>query len=180
MQDKSDIELISRIKSGDILAYEILVKRYQKKLFYFANRIINNTSDAQEIVQDALYKTYQIIDRIDPKQSFSAYVYRMVKNNAISKIRTYKKSVSIDKFPDLIESDYDIYASLYNKDRQTKIKHLLQSLTANYRKVIELYFYRDLSYAEISRELKIPLNSVRTNLRRAKNLLKKELCDEAY
>jgi RNA polymerase sigma-70 factor, ECF subfamily len=179
MYQKADIELIQAIKAGDILAFENLVKKYQQPLFRFVMRVVWNEKDAEEIVQDTLFNTYKNIDKIDTTKTISTYIFAIAKNTAISVLRRKKVSVSFDKTVD-VEDDAKIFENLIQKETAQHIHLALNQLEEKYRLVIRLYYFEDLAYTEISRKCRIPLNSVRTILRRAKIQLKTILNYETY
>jgi RNA polymerase sigma-70 factor (ECF subfamily) len=177
MNRTPDESLISAIQQGDILAYGELVKRYQRGLFVFVMRIIHDEHAARDVVQETLVKVYQIIDRIDVQKKFSTFVFEIAKNQAISVLRSRKKNVSLEDIVD-IEDDKHFLEELYRSDMARGVRKAVSELASKYRKVITLYYFDDLSYEEVSRKLDIPVNTVRTHLKRAKEQLKKILIYE--
>lgn len=174
MQEKSDEELVSEIQTGNVLAFEALVKRYQNRLVGFIYRLTKDYPLSEEIVQDALFSIYKSIDRIDTKQKFSTYLFVVAKNTAISRLRSQKKTISLTEIT-LAETDEIIYEKLTHNETKETIQRALSSLTSQQREVIKLYYFADLAYEEISQRLKLPLNTVRTHLRRGRESLKKIL-----
>jgi RNA polymerase sigma-70 factor (ECF subfamily) len=177
MNRTPDESLISAIQQGDILAYGELVKRYQRGLFVFVMRIIHDEHAARDVVQETLVKVYQIIDRIDVQKKFSTFVFEIAKNQAISVLRSRKKNVSLEDIVD-IEDDKHFLEELYRSDMARGVRKAVSELATKYKKVITLYYFDDLSYEEVSRKLDIPVNTVRTHLKRAKEQLKKILIYE--
>ncbi len=174
MNPVTDEALVGRIKQGDISAYEILVKRYQQRLFGFVNRIVRQPDDTADIIQSVLFRVYTRIELIDEKRKFSPYVFSMAKNEALTFMRRKHYHVPIEE-EHLIEDDEKIYSQLVSQEESAAIRRVIGGLPEKYRRVIEYYYFLDLSYSEISVRCKIPLNTVRTNLRRAKELLKTQL-----
>lgn len=174
MQIRSDEECIARVKEGDILAYEQLVKRYEKPLLSFVFRMTGSADDAEDIVQDALFSVYVHVGRIDTARKVSSYIFAVAKNTAISYIRKRKKTVAL--FDDMsVMDDSFLYEQLAQDETLGRIKRVLQMMEKKYRRVIELYYFEDKTYEEISSMMHIPINTVRTHLRRAKEQMKKEL-----
>jgi RNA polymerase sigma-70 factor (ECF subfamily) len=170
----SDKELILAIRNGNILAYGQLVRKYQRGLYIFVFRMVRDEHEAQAITQDALYKVYQTIDRIDLGKKFSTYVFEIAKNLAISFLRSHKPNISLDIVLDMSD-DTSLYEMVSKKETREKVHKAVHRLPKKYRDVITLYYFRDLSYVEVGEKLHIPLNTVRTYLRRAKIELKKLL-----
>ncbi len=174
MNTKPDEQLVLAIREGNVLAYEELVKRYQRGLYVFVFRIIHNEDAAKDIVLESLFKVYQNIDKIDVKRKFLTYVFEIAKNAAISELRRQKYNVSLEEIVDVQEEE-SFVEELYRSDMAQQIRQEISKLSSKHQQVIRLYYYEELSYEEISAKLKVPLNTVRTYLRRAKIQLKHKL-----
>jgi RNA polymerase sigma factor (sigma-70 family) len=174
MSHKSDMELVTAIQKGDILSYEELVKRYQRGIFVFVVRLIRDEHTASDIVQETFIKTYQHIDRIDTTKKFSTYIFEIAKNTAFSYLRKLKQHISLDDIVNVGEEESFI-EEIYRWDVIHCVRTAVSALPQKYRQVISLYYFEELSYEEISKKLSLPINTVRTHLKRAKNILKKEL-----
>lgn len=170
MEHLDDIDLIKRIQNGDVLAFEVVVKRYQQVLFTFVRRIVRDDAPAEDITQEVLFKMYTRIDQIDLTKKFSTYLFEIAKNKSIDYLRTKKHMISIDDV-ELIDEDVSLYDLLVIQDAQTHIAELINSLPKQYQTVITMYYFEDLSYEEIAQKLSLPINTVRTHLRRAKAAL---------
>src|SRR5260221_3171776 len=171
--ESSDRELVLRIKSGDVLGFEVLVNKYQRSLYSFTNRIVKDDSATEDILQKTFLKIYKSIDRVDPDRKFSTYAFEIAKNTAISYLRTLRRQIPIDQIEiELSDSSFD---SLVKEDKEKRVSVAITSLPKKYQKVIRLYYFSDLSYNEIGQKLKLPVNTIRTHLRRAKEILKKTL-----
>jgi RNA polymerase sigma-70 factor (ECF subfamily) len=168
------MELVIAIQNGDIFAFEQLVKRYQKGLFAFAFRIVFNAGLAEEIVQDALFKIYGAIDRVDTKKKFSTYLFEITKNTAISALRGKRNTIPLEAIV-TASDDEAIYEQLNRKEEQERVRRAIRTLPDKYRHVIALYYFDELSYEEISKTVRLPINTVRTHLYRAKEQLKRKL-----
>ena len=179
MNLRSDEGLVREIQSGDISSYEEMVRRYQQRLFAFAYRIVGNREDAQEVVQDSLFTVYRNIEHIDPSKKFSSFIFTVTKNEALSKIRGKKTHVPLE-LVELADKDQTIYEQCITNDQSKRLKHIINSLDRKYKTVIELYYFGDLSYEEISKKCSMPLNTVRTRLKRSKELLRRKLLYETY
>jgi len=174
MDDLTDEQLVSKIQTGDVLAFETIVKRYQGRLWRLVQRISRDDATSEEVVQDALFSFYRTIDRFDTRKKVSGYLFTIARNAAISRLRQAKKQVSLEEI-ELAEEDETLYKQLVQSEEKRKVARALRHLPEKYRSIIRLYFFSELSYGEISRKLKLPLNTVRTNLRRAKEALRKLL-----
>lgn len=177
MLDYSDEELVIAIQGGEVFAFEQLVKRYQRKLLGFVFHIIHDEQSAQDIVQESLINLYKTIDRVDVRKKFSAYVFSIARNTAISYIRKNKKQVPLDDIL-VSQEEESLYDQITQAEQSHTIEEALAQVPVNYRKAIQLYYFDDLSYEEVGKTLKLPVNTVRTHLRRGKDLLKRILSYE--
>lgn len=171
MSEKTDETLVAQIQAGDILAFETLVKRYQKRLFSFVYRIVGDQFASEEVIQDTFFNIYKTIDRIETNRKFSTYLFTVAKNNTISYLRRKHKTTSLTDQE--IDEDENIYEKLITSEKRHAVNLALAKLEIKYRQVLKLYYFEDLSYEQISSKLKVPLNTVRTQLKRAKEALKK-------
>lgn len=160
----TDKELVVAVQSGDIAAFEMLVRRYQKRLHVYAVRFVGSHQSADEVVQDALFKLYQTIDRVDASRKLSSYVYTITKHTAISYLRSHRSLLRLNEM--IAQEEKADFSHIYDA---------VDQLSASYRSVIKLYYFDELSYKEISSKLRVPINTVRTYLFRAKKLLKERL-----
>lgn len=167
MEAKSDEELVREIQDGNILSFETLVRRYQSRIIFFARRYVRSEDLAEEVAQDSFYKVYRAIDRVDPKRKFSTYLFEIAKNTAISYLRKTKQELPLSEELAALETD--------SVAEKIDVQMALASLPKEDKKVVELYYFSGLSYEEIARQLKIPINTMRTKLRRAREKLRKKL-----
>jgi RNA polymerase sigma-70 factor (ECF subfamily) len=174
IQARSDEELVRAVQSGDIPSFETLVRRYQRRLLYYARRFVPVEGSCEEVVQDALFSLYQTIDRVDTTHPVKSYIYAITKNKALSFLRSHREMVRLDDI-DVADDDIDFIDTLHNEDRKLSVKHALQNISPSYRTALKLYYFDDLSYKEISSKLHMPLNTVRTHLSRAKAALKQHI-----
>jgi RNA polymerase sigma-70 factor (family 1) len=174
MNMKTDIELVISIREGDILAFEEIVKRYQRSLYFFVMGIVHDEAASLDVVQESLFKIYQVIDRVDVTKKFSTYLFEIAKNNAISYLRKNKRTVSIEHIAEL-EDDEPFIEKFLRQDLAELVQKAVRSLPKQYRTVITLYYFEDMSYEEISNIVHLPINTVRTHLKRAKEKLQKQI-----
>ncbi len=171
---KTDQELVRATQEGSIQAFEDLVKKYQNKLVVFVTRLTHDPSLADDIVIDTLFSLYKTIDRVNTSKKFSSYLYTMVRNAAYSALRQQKNHVSLAEALAVPDEAQHEYSFVDEHDRQ-RIQSALQKIPTRYATVLGLYYFDELSYEEIARKVRLPINTVRTHLARGKAALKKIL-----
>lgn len=174
MSKLTDEELILAIREGDIASFQQLIKRYQHGLYVFVMRFLKDEAASLDVVQESFVKIYQGIARVDTSKKFSTYIFEIAKNSAISELRKRKHSVSLEQIVDL-EDDESFMEQFLRRDIAHEVRTAVSKLPEKYRLVISLYYFSELSYEEVSRRLHLPVNTVRTHLKRAKEQLKNVL-----
>lgn len=174
MKTISDEALVRDIQEGSISAFEELIARYQKKLHSFVTYLVRDDVTAQDIVQDSFIGLYKTIDRVDTSKKFSTYLFSLTRNHAISYLRGHKVHIPLEHASDMPASGSP-EMELEQKDMEKRIESALLEIDEKFSQVIRLYYYDNLSYEEVGKALGIPVNTVRTHLRRAKSALRKAL-----
>ena len=171
----SDEDLVKLILKDKNL-YQHLIARYQKKLFRYANYLVADYHQATDIVQEALIKAYINLNSFNPNKKFSAWIYRIVHNQAINIAKKYHKEVSMPEGIDF-KSQENLEDEYIKKELKTKINLCLDQLPIIYKEPLMLYFIEERSYQDISDILRIPIGTVSTRISRAKIIFKK-ICQQ--
>lgn len=169
-----DEQLVDEVKNGNVEAFEILVKRYSGKIMAFVFRILRDKYLSEETVQDAFFSLYRSINRVDTQRKFSSYLYKIAKNKAIEKLRTRKNELALNEEIAGGISD-NIYEKIIKSENRARIRKAVDELDKKYKDPVNLYFFENLSYDQIAGKLSIPVNTVRTRLKRGKEALRKKL-----
>ena len=176
---KHDLRLVNLARKGDEKAYADLMNRYRDSIYYMLLKMVNNPSDADDLTIEAFGKAFKNIQLYTPKYAFSTWLFRIATNNCIDFIRKKKAApTSIEQQDAQEDPASNLQADAPGPEeeliRQQKIKylkHVVDQLKPQYKMLIELRFFKEYSYEEISKELKIPLGTVKAQIFRAKELL---------
>jgi len=177
---KNDLVLVEQARRGNEKAFSILLNRYRDSIYYMLLKMVNNTSDAEDLTIEAFCKAFRNLDLFTPEFAFSTWLFKIATNNCIDFIR--RKQIipgPVDQFQDdqeymtvNIQSDLpDPEESLINDQKIAVLRSIVNQLEPRYRKLIELRYYKEYSYEEIASEMKIPIGTVKAQLYRAKTLL---------
>jgi RNA polymerase sigma-70 factor, ECF subfamily len=183
MEQRSDEDLVSAILEGDPDLFAELVDRYQRRLVNYLNRLLRNLDEAHELAQEVFLKVYQALDRYDPRYRFSTWIFRVAQNSAIDHVRKRRlKMVSLNRPDeedgrdwDLPSGDRDAYGDLRNRERGEAIRRAVDELPWEYRDLIAMRHYAEMSYDEIARARDMPLGTVKNKLFRGRQMLKEQL-----
>jgi RNA polymerase sigma-70 factor, ECF subfamily len=180
-----DRALVERILGGDRDRFSELVSRYEKRVINYVYRIIHRYEDAHDLTQDIFVKVYLALDRYDPKYQFSTWLFRIAQNSSIDALR--KKTISEvpltrssddesgTKEREFADDGISPYRALKNKELSAAIDKAVAKLPSDYRELIQLRHFAELSYEEIASMKRLPLGTVKNKLFRARNLLKEAL-----
>jgi len=177
---KGDLLLVEKARRGNEKAFASLMNRYRDSIYYMLLKMVNNPSDAEDLTIEAFGKAFRNLDSYTPKYAFSTWLFKIASNNCVDFIR--KKQVSptpldhlqdsLDNVTVNIQSDMpDPEESLINRQKIAALKDIVSQLKPRYRALIELRYYKEYSYEEISSELNLPIGTVKAQLYRAKTLL---------
>lgn len=178
-----DFKLVSNaIDNNDQSAYTEIMERYREPIFFMLLKMVKNESDAEDLTIEAFGKAFKRIHQYTPNYAFSTWLFKIATNNCIDFIRKKKmQTLSIDTQTtdeDGMSRSFDIESDTlgpegeFMKDQKVKLmRKVVTQLKPRYRRLIELRFFKEYSYEEISEELDIPLGTVKAQLFRAKELL---------
>lgn len=176
----TDEQLMTYALEGDSVAFEHLFNRYSHaiKQMYIL-RTGGNEEDADDLLQETFVKVFLNLRRYSHQYTFSQWIYTIARNTFIDYVRRRNDMlISIDKTP---ESGANIPVantptpeeSMINAQNSFQLEQFMEKMTPRYRRLIELRFFREFSYEEISAELKMPLGTVKTRIHRAREQLMK-------
>lgn len=177
-----DYEIVKRAISGDEKAYTELFKKYKDSVYFMILKMVNNKTDAEDLMFEAFEKAFANMSYYSPQYAFSTWLFKIASNNTIDFIRKNKaKLVSLDK-DEMNSTDKGIIYSMpanvltpveeaIRAQRADFMREKVAMLKGRYRKLIELRYFEEYSYEEIANELNIPLGTVKAQLFRSRELL---------
>lgn len=168
-------ELIKAFQGGDMSAFEELVRAYEKRIYWVAYNLLGNAEDARDVAQDAFLRVAQAIDRFDLDYGFYTWLYRIVVNLSIDRLRKKGKqnSVSLDEFAsDPTEVEDEPARELEQVELGDRIQRILDELPEKYRTVILLRDVHELSCEEIAQMIGCTNATTRWRLHKARELFR--------
>ena len=175
-----DVELVDQAVNGDQKAYSELMDRYRDAIYFMLLKMVNNTSDAEDLTIEAFGKAFRNIKQYTANFAFSTWLFKIASNNAIDFMRKKKlNNVSIDEtlrdtdvMPINIRSEQPTpEESLISEQKIVMLRSIVSKLKPRYRKLVELRYFYEYSYEEISEEMELPIGTVKAQLFRARELL---------
>ena len=165
-------ELVERCKLGDTAGYETLYRKYAKAMYNTSLRIVDNTADAEDVLQEAFVDAFRSLNDFHYHSTFGAWLKRIVINKSINILRKRRMNlVELDQnhgYAIMDENQPDDQEIQYKVEQ---VKKAIQKLADGYRTVLSLYLLEGYDHEEISEILGITHNTVRTQYVRAKQKL---------
>lgn len=167
-QDADDLALVARCRVGEAAAFEALVERYQRVLFSVALRMLGDYDAASDAAQNAFVKAYQKLDTFDPTRRFFSWIYRILVNECLNARRDHAQHEPLA--PDLaaVGTPADLFETA---ERRKRVQAAILALPMEYREVIVLRHFAELSYEEIGETLHVPAKTVKSRLHTARERL---------
>ncbi|TYA84076.1 RNA polymerase sigma factor [Seonamhaeicola marinus] len=170
-------EAIKRAKSNDQKAFNFLLDTFWDDVYGFQLRRIENENDAEDIAIQTFSRAFDRIETFDENYKFGTWLITISKNIHIDLLRKEKKSITQVISNDdksvyqILDESPSAEDKLITEQHLAKLLRDIKKLKPHYQKVINLRYFQELSYKEISAELNEPINNIKVKLLRAKKLL---------
>ncbi len=169
MSENPELALIHRAQRGDERAFEALVDEYQGVLYNLAWRMTGSPDDARDLTQTVFLKVWRNLASYDPAHRFYSWIYRITINESLNFVQRRRRHDELDDgIPDGVPGPADTLERIELGDH---LQEALMTLSAEYRQVIVLRHFQELSYAEIADVAGIPEKTVKSRLFSARQLL---------
>ena len=171
-----------RFLDGDDKGLAEIVRDYSDGLTLYLNGIVNNISVAEELMEETFFKLITRKPRFSQKYSFKTWLYTIGRNLALDYLRRQKKlsDFSFDKIENNTKDECDLEKQYLIEERKILVHKALKTLNPDYRQVLHLIFFEDLSSGEAARVLKKNARQMKNLVYRAKSALKSELEKEGF
>jgi RNA polymerase sigma-70 factor (ECF subfamily) len=181
---REDYELVcAALHHGDRRAYAELMDRYRESLYFKLIKMMGNETDADDMTIEAFGKAFNNLHTYSPEYAFSTWLFRIATNNCIDYMRKKRiKPVSLERpiFQENDRLDFEMRIAdlsadpemlIIKEQKNQNLRAIVEKLKPHYRILIELRYYKEYSYEEISEKLDLPIGTVKAKLFRAKEFL---------
>ena len=181
-----DQQLVERVQRGDKAAFDLLVVKYQRKIFRLLSRLIRDTAEIEDVAQEAFVKAYRALPNFRGDSAFYTWLYRIAintaKNYLVSQGRRAPTSTQADIEDAETFDDGDHLRDLNTPDSMLVTKQVAEAvnraidqLPEDLRTAIVLRELEGLSYEEIAESMQCPIGTVRSRIFRAREAIALEL-----
>jgi RNA polymerase sigma-70 factor, ECF subfamily len=166
-----DLDLIAKARRGDVEAYNLLVSRWEKRVFNYLLRLVCNREDALDVSQETFLKAYQNLRKLDDPARFSAWLFRIAHNEAFSLLRRRRPDAELIGEP----RPRDTGGRLLPVELSLAVESALKRLNEDQREAVLLKVYQGFKFEEMAEILECPVSTVKSRLYTALDLLRTTL-----
>jgi RNA polymerase sigma-70 factor (ECF subfamily) len=170
-------DLIRRAQHGNTDAFGRLVMQYQQAVYNITYRLTGNRQEAEDVAQEAFVKAYRALDRFDARRPFAPWLYRIATNTALNWIKRRRPESELDEELSAHGTTPNPEIQAITAETADRLRAAVADLPPNYRAVIELRHFQELSYREMSQVLDVSLSDVKSWLFRARRRLRRALAE---
>ncbi|MBV9769803.1 MAG: sigma-70 family RNA polymerase sigma factor [Bryobacterales bacterium] len=167
-REVEDRDLIAKARRGHVDAYNVLVSRWEKRIFNYLLRLVRQREDALDLSQDVFLKAYQNIKKLDDPAKFPAWLFRIAHNEAYSLLRKNRPEGELTAVPEAATGLFPIEMTL-------AVRGALDRLSDDHREAVLLKVYQGFKFEEMAEILACPVSTVKSRLYTALDLLKQTL-----
>ena len=181
----SDDEVVRRVLDGDDALFEIVMRRYNQRLFRVVRAVVKDDSEAEDIIQEAYVRAYEHLSQFEGRAKFSTWLTKIAIYEAYARMRRFDYR-NVDNVSEWEDEGVDVKSKERDPEQQAlndELKRLLErafdAIPDDYRSVFMLREIEGLSTAETAECLEISEDNVKTRLHRARALIQHELYSAA-
>ena len=169
-RDVEDRDLILRARRKDVDAYNLLVSRWEKRIYNYLLRLVSNREDAMDLSQDVFLKAYQNLARLEDAARFGPWLFRIAHNEAYSLLRKPKTEQEVGE-----RGERAVFGRMLPIESTLAVERALSKLTEDQREAVLLKVYQGFKFEEIAEVLDTPVSTIKSRVYTALELLKESL-----
>jgi RNA polymerase sigma-70 factor (ECF subfamily) len=170
-REVEDRDLVAKARRGNVDAYNVLISRWEKRVYNYLLRLVRDREDALDLTQEALLKGYQNLVKLDDASRFGPWLFRIAHNQAFSMLRRHRPEAGAEPLP---ETDGRT-RRMFPIELTLAVDGALARLTEDQREAVILKIYEGFKFEEMAEILSAPVSTVKSRLYTALDLLKNSL-----
>jgi len=182
----SDEEVVERVRMGQVDVFEVLMRRYNQRVYRLARAVLRSDSEAEDVTQEAWVRAYEHLDQFAGRAAFSTWLSRIALHEAWARVRRGNRFETIEPDPrgeghemKQASVDPEPEGEVFGREVRSLVEAAVEALPENYRTVFTLRHIEELSTAETAECLELSEETVKTRLHRARSALRQELLTKA-
>lgn len=163
----TDAALVAEFLDGDLSAFDALVRRYQRPVFYLALRYVKNDADASDIAQRAFIRAFKALPSFRGRSAFRTWLYRIAINLSLNHLRDRRREQLSDIAEDALSADAIGLANVVRDRRSASLRAAIDELPPKQKMVLELRVYDELPFKEVAQLADCTENAAKVNFHHA-------------
>lgn len=172
---QEDLILCADILAGNSRSFAALAEKYRKRIFGLGYGFFKNPDDAEDFLQDVLIKVYVSLASFRKEARFSTWLMRIAYNTAINSKKRKREYTSLAEDFEVIDASATPEQEYMFAASRKAIRMAVDELPERYRVCVDLFFFYDMPYADISEVTGLPVNTIKSHVFRAKKMLREQL-----
>ncbi|MCG8422882.1 MAG: sigma-70 family RNA polymerase sigma factor [Proteobacteria bacterium] len=164
---QDDLALVQRCRAGDRRAFDKIVQRYQRPIYYLAMRYLKNDADAADMVQKTFVRVFKSIARFRGDASFRTWLYRIAINLCLNHIRDHRREQTVEIRDDALTTAPLGASRMIREKEVQRVRDAIEQLPPKQRMVLELRVYDELSFREVAALASCSENAAKVNFHHA-------------
>jgi RNA polymerase sigma-70 factor, ECF subfamily len=166
--------LLQNVAAGDIEAFKTLHQVYQKRLFAYSMKMLDDAGAADELCNDVMLDVWRQAKQFKGRSKLSTWIFGIAHYKALNTLRrqSHRINITLEQAATTADARPDPEQSAERRDTREKLETALGKLSPEHRAVVELTFYHEFSYEEIAQIMNCPINTVKTRMFYAKQKLR--------
>jgi RNA polymerase sigma-70 factor, ECF subfamily len=177
-----DDVVVERIRGGQSALYEILMRRYNQRIYRVALSILQDPAEAEDVMQETYVRAWRYLDQFAGQAKFSTWMTKIAVYEALARLRRRAPMEHIDAVPEgklqVVNKD-DPERQAYDRELRVVLERAIDTLPTGYRSVFVMRLVEGLNVADTAACLDLTEETVKTRLHRARSLLRRELQERA-
>jgi len=179
-----DEEVVARVRAGETALFEVLMRRYNQRVYRVARSILGNDTEAEDVMQEAYVRAYAHLDQFEGRAAFSTWLTKIAVYEAYARLRRSSRFGVVGSSPEegdeewppeAASQDRDPERQMFDQEIRTLLEAAIDALPAGYRSVFTLREVEGLDTAETARCLGVGEDVVKTRLHRARGRIREDL-----
>ena len=167
-----NLDLLKKVCGGDEKAFRQLYDLTHKRVYFYLYRLVHGKQMAEDILVETYSEVWRCAKKFRGNSAVTTWIMGIARNLAMNELGKSKTHENIDDFPNLSSG---VVPDAEPMDRQRLLKEAMIKLPLKHREILDLVFFHDLTYPEVSRMLNVPVNTVKTRVFYAKETLRNAL-----
>jgi RNA polymerase sigma-70 factor (ECF subfamily) len=170
-REVEDADLVARARRGDVDAYNVLISRWDRRVFHYLLKLVGDREDAMDLAQEVFLKAWQALSKLEDAGRFSPWLFRIAHNEAYSLLRRARPREEVTE-----QAGGDLSTGrMYPAEITLAVRRALEGLSPEQREAVVLKVYQGFKFEEMAEILETPVSTVKSRLYTGLELLKQAL-----